>query len=126
VARILAGVSSSYAGPNVRKGSIAGFRGATFETSRRLSKPLNFRPQIAVANILISARTGCDISARRAEQIAMRLNRDVIRVTAVSLLLFSANWRMGQLKLRSALIYGNGLLLRSLSSTLLHVTVIYY
>jgi hypothetical protein len=31
----------------VRSGSIAGFRGATFETSRRLSKPLNFRPQIA-------------------------------------------------------------------------------
>jgi hypothetical protein len=35
-------------------GSMAGFRGATFETSRRLSKPLNFRPQIAVANILAS------------------------------------------------------------------------
>jgi len=33
-------------------GSMAGFRGATFETSRRLSKPLNFRPQIALANIL--------------------------------------------------------------------------
>ena len=38
--------------PNVGKGSIAGFRGATFETSWRLSKPLDFRPKIAVANIL--------------------------------------------------------------------------
>jgi hypothetical protein len=36
---------------------MAGFRGATFETSRRLSKPLNFRPQIAVANILRFARS---------------------------------------------------------------------
>ena len=36
-------------------GSIAGFRGATFETSRRLSKPLDFRPQIAVANVLTFA-----------------------------------------------------------------------
>jgi hypothetical protein len=37
-------------------GSIAGFRGATFETSWRLSKPLDFRPKIAVANILPYAR----------------------------------------------------------------------
>jgi hypothetical protein len=38
-----------------RNGSVAGFRGATFETSWRLSKPFDFRPKIAVANILINA-----------------------------------------------------------------------
>ena len=36
-------------GPMTAKGRMAGFRGATFETSRRLSKPLNFRSQIDVA-----------------------------------------------------------------------------
>jgi hypothetical protein len=43
-------------GPERPLWSIAGFRGATFETSCRLSKPLDFRPKIAVANILIFAQ----------------------------------------------------------------------
>ena len=55
--RRLSGAFRPFTGPigNVRKGSTAGFRGATFETSWRLSKPLDFRPKIAVANILSSA-----------------------------------------------------------------------
>ena len=35
-------------------GQVAGFQGALFVGSRRLSKPLDFRPKIAVANFLIS------------------------------------------------------------------------
>ena len=47
---------------------MAGFQGATFETSRRLSKPLNFRPQIAVANILNYERVEfCKITACRGQ-----------------------------------------------------------